>query len=154
MPTRYGKGMLAGLAAALVYAIVQMINVGAGWAPQFNPADLTARLLNGTVPDVVGWLLHFLLYGVVLGALFALVGPKLKRVGYTLRGVLFALVTWVVVAFVVMPASGSGIFGLRLGFAMVPLLLVSHILYGAVAGPAVRAPHAPRHGVDPAGVDD
>jgi hypothetical protein len=134
MPTRYGKGMLAGLAAALVYAVVQVINVAAGWAPQFNPAGLTERLANGAVPDVVGWLVHFLVYGAVLGALFALVGPKLRRVGYTMRGVLFALITWAVVAFVVMPASGSGIFGLRLGFATVPLLLVSHILYGATLG--------------------
>lgn len=134
MPTRYGKGMLAGLAAALVYGIVQMINVGAGWAPQFDPAGLTERLVGGAVPDAVGWLLHFVVYGVVLGGLFALVGPKLRRVGYTMRGVLFALITWAVVSFVVMPASGSGIFGLRLGFAMVPLLLVSHILYGATLG--------------------
>lgn len=133
MPTRYGKGMLAGLAAALVYAIVQMINVGAGWAPQFNPAGVTERLV-GAVPNAVGWLVHFLVYGVALGGLFALVGPKLKRGGYTMRGVLFALITWAIVSFLVMPASGSGIFGLRLGFPMVPLLLVSHILYGATLG--------------------
>ena len=134
MPTRYGKGIVAGLAAALVYAIVQMINVGAGWVPQFEPAGVTERLANGAVPDAVGWLLHFLVYGLVLGALFAFVGPKLKRVGYTMRGVLFGLITWAVVSFIVMPAGGAGLFGLQLGFMTVPLLLVAHILYGATLG--------------------
>jgi hypothetical protein len=134
MPTRYGKGIVAGLAGALVFAILEGVNVVAGWAPQFNAADLTDRALKGATPDALGWLLHFAVYGLVLGALFALVGPKLPRIGYTMRGVLFALVAWAFVAFVFMPATGSGLFGTRLGFAAVPLLLVAHLLYGATLG--------------------
>jgi hypothetical protein len=126
--------MLAGLAAALVYALVQAVNVAAGWAPQFNADDLTERAAGVAVADVVGWLAHFLVYGVVLGALFALVGPRLKRIGYTMRGVLFAFVTWAVVAFLFLPATGSGLFGMRLGYAAVPLVLVAHMLYGATLG--------------------
>ncbi len=134
MPTRFGKGIVAGIAAAVVFALVQSVNVAAGWAPQFNPADLTDRALNGATPDALGWLLHFVVYGFALGALFGFVGPKLARVGYTMRGILFALIAWAFVALVFMPATGSGLFGMRLGFAAVPLLLVAHLLYGATLG--------------------
>jgi hypothetical protein len=132
--SRYGKGIGAGLVAAAVFALIEAVNVAAGWAPQFNAADLTARVLGDAFARPLGWLLHFVVYGVALGALFGAVAPRLARIGYAMRGVLFALVTWAVVAFVVMPGLGAGPFGMRLGFATVPLLLVAHLVYGAVLG--------------------
>jgi uncharacterized membrane protein YagU involved in acid resistance len=134
MPTRYGKGIVAGLVGALVIALVQGANVAAGWAPQVNAASLADRAYGGATPAALGWLLHFVFYGLLLGALFALVAPKLRRIGYAMRGVLFGLGTWAFVAFVFMPAIGAGPFGMRLGYAAVPLLLVAHILYGAALG--------------------
>jgi len=127
-------GLVAGFAAALVYALVQIVNAALGWAPLFNPPEIAARLLGDGTSPLVGWVLHFVVYGVVLGFLFAIVGPKLSRIGYTMRGILFGLITWAVVAFVVMPAAQAGPFGMGLSYYAVPLILIVHILYGATLG--------------------
>lgn len=134
MPTRFGKGLLAGLVAAAAYGLVMLVNAAAGWSPSFTPPDLVSRAFDVPRSHALGWLAHFAFYGVLLGLLFAAVGPKLARIGYALRGVLFALVVWALVALLFMPAIDAGPFGMRLGYATVPLLLVAHLLYGATLG--------------------
>ena len=134
MPRRLTMGLMAGLVAALVYGLVQLVNTALGWVPQFNPPEVAARLLNSDANPVLGWLLHFAVYGLVLGLLFGVVGPKLSRIGYAMRGILFALITWAVVSFVILPVGGAGLFGLRFGYDAVPLILIVHLLYGATLG--------------------
>lgn len=134
MPRRISMALVAAFVAALVYAVAQVVNAAAGWAPLFNAPEVASRLLGTDAHPVVAWLLHFGVYGLVLGLLFGIIGPKLARIGYAMRGVLFALVTWAVVAFAVMPAAGAGLFGMRFGYAAVPLILIVHLLYGATLG--------------------
>lgn len=134
MPTRFGMGLLAGIAAAAVFGLLELVNAAAGWAPSFTPPDLVSRALNVERSHALGWLAHFLVYGVALGLLFAAVAPKLARIGYAMRGVLFALITWAFVAFVFMPSIDAGLFGMRLGYFTVPLLLLAHLLYGVTLG--------------------
>jgi hypothetical protein len=133
------NGLIAGLVAALASGGVAVLATVSGWSPEFNPPALLARLFGETSSAnpawaAFGWALHFLVYGVGLGVLFAALGRWLDPIGYGVRGILFALATWAGAAFVFMPLAGAGLFGMNLGYATVPVLLIAHLVFGLALG--------------------
>lgn len=155
MPHEYRNGLIAGLIAALVSGGVALIATAAGWSPEFNPPALLARLFGDATLaasagwQVLGWAAHFLVYGVVLGLLFTLLGRWLTPMGYGVRGILFALATWAVAAFVFLPLTGAGLFGMGLGYATVPVLLIAHLVFGVTLGEAYAKLEHIRDDVEP-----
>jgi hypothetical protein len=134
MKTRLVNGMMAGLAAAAASGVVAVIATASGLSPEFNPPALLARL-TGTEPNaVLGWAAHLIVYGGVLGALFGALGRKLSDLGYVLSGLFFALFTYGAVGLVFLPLTGGGVFGMDMGFATVPVLLVAHLAFGLTLG--------------------
>lgn len=134
MQTRLKNGVIAGLAGAAASGAVALVASSAGWSPEFNPPDLLARLTGGPPNELVGWLAHFLVYGVGLGLLFGAMGRGLSDLGFGLSGLFFALFTYAAVAFGFLPLTGAGVFGLELGYATVPVLLIAHLAFGATLG--------------------
>lgn len=139
MRHEYRNGLIAGLVAALASGAVAVVATLSGWSPEFNPPALLARLFgesSGGSPawQVIAWGAHFLVYGVCLGLLFAALGRWLEPMGYGVRGILFALATWAGAAFVFMPLTGAGLFGMALGYATVPVLLIAHLVFGITLG--------------------
>lgn len=133
------NGLLAGLVAALASGAVAAVATVTGWSPEFNPPALLARLFDGSSATgpafaALAWALHFLVYGVALGMAFAALGRWLDPIGYGVRGILFALATWAGAAFVFMPLAGAGLFGMSLGYATVPVLLIAHLVFGITLG--------------------
>lgn len=134
MLDRVQRGVVAGLAAAAACGVVAVIANLTGASPQFNPPMLLARA-TGTQPNLVlGWLVHFLVYGVLLGALFGAFGRRFSNLGYGLSGLFFALFTYAGVAFVFLPAAGAGLFGMDLGYVTVAVLLIAHLTFGFTLG--------------------
>lgn len=161
MTHEYRNGVIAGLIAALTSGGVALVATLAGWSPAFNPPALLARLFGDAGSagaaswQVLGWALHFLVYGVGLGMLFAALGRWLDPMGYGVRGILFALATWAGAAFVFMPIAGADLFGMGLGYATVPVLLIAHLVFGITLGEAyaklehIRDDVSPRLAVPP-----
>lgn len=140
MTHEHRNGVIAGLAAAFASGGVALVATLSGWSPEFNPPALLARLFGaaGTAGTagwlVLGWALHFVVYGLGLGLLFSALGRWLDPMGYGVRGILFALATWAGAAFVFMPIAGAGLFGMSLGYATVPVLLIAHLVFGITLG--------------------
>lgn len=134
MKTRLGNGMMAGLAAAAASGVVAVLATETGLSPEFNPPALLGRLLGTTPNAVLGWAAHLIVYGAALGLLFGALGRKLSDLGYGLSGLFFALFTYAAVGLVFMPLAGGGVFGMELGFATVPVLLVAHLTFGLTLG--------------------
>lgn len=134
MKTRLANGMLAGLAAAAASGVVVMAATASGLAPQFNPPHLLSRLLGIDVPAVLAWAAHLIVYGLLLGLLFGALGRKLSDLGYGLSGLFFALFTYGAAGLGFMPLAGGGLFGMNLGYATIPVMLVAHLAFGLTLG--------------------
>ncbi len=100
------------------------------WALTHNPLG---DLASGALFTVVSLHLAFgLIWALVYAVLFepVLPGPALGR------GLLFALLPWLLSVVVLFPFLGAGLFGLALGAGPLPALsnLVIHLVYGATLG--------------------
>jgi hypothetical protein len=129
------KGMVAGGAATVVLSLVMVLMGAAGFEPQLELTRLLLTLLDAPASQyALGWILHLLVGSVVLGGLFAHIEPRLGANTHTKGGVLYGVVTWLVVMLVFMPAAGEGYFGFQLSVFAPIVMLGLQVLYGAVLG--------------------
>ena len=70
----------------------------------------------------------------VLGGFFSYIEPRLGADTHTKSGVLYGIVTWLVVMLVFLPAAGAGNFGFQLSVFAPLVTLALHVLYGGVLG--------------------
>jgi hypothetical protein len=139
MMSRVQKGMVAGLAATLAVAALELANLYFGpWAASF-PRLLSVML---QMPDViaVGWTAHLLVGTLVLGGLFGVLCPRLPTDTPESKGILFAVGAFIVMSLTVAPAIGAlggrpvGIFFMQAGFGTLAWMIASHAVYGIVLG--------------------
>jgi len=145
---RLRRGLLAGLLGALVATLLANALLPiSGLLIQPPPyGSLVAELAErGSVRAIVfGTTVSFLAISMLWGAAFGIVQPALPG-PWWLRGAIFALVPLAVTVVVVLPLTGSGLFGLELGAGMLPLIVevVRALVYGLTLGIAyaVVMPH-------------
>jgi hypothetical protein len=128
----YGyKGMMAGLAGALVLAGFFMLNGETGLVPGL---DFIAMLgdVTGT-GRIGGWMFH-LAIAAVWGSLFAWLDPDLPGDSLRQRGIIFAVVPWLLMMLLLMPLAGHGFFGMDDGVLLPFGALLMHVVFGAVMG--------------------
>ncbi len=100
------------------------------WSLTHNPVTETAR-----VNLAVALILHFGA-GILLGALYAgYIEPRLRGAGWR-KGIIFALVPWLLSLIVFFPVIGGGFLGLSLHAGPLPIIgnLVLHLIYGVTLG--------------------
>lgn len=129
---KYGKGMLAGLAATIVLSALMMMKQAMGIMPELNPIAMITKM-SGSSTMMMGWVGHFVIGTVLWGLLFAALDDKLSG-PHWLRGAIFATGAWLMMMVVVMPMAGAGLFGLNLGVMAPVATLMLHWIYGAVLG--------------------
>ncbi len=137
----------AGLAATLVLTLALAAGPAIGAPPLNLPLwDGTLFTLNLTLAVGFGYLVHFAV-GVVLASLYVqVVAPRLTAEPW-LKGAIFGTMVWAALLLIGLPlfdaldplvANGlmaaPGVAALGLGVAAPPMLLVAHLLYGAVLG--------------------
>jgi hypothetical protein len=132
-----GRGIITGFIATLVVSGL------------FHPIAFVARSADA-LPPTFAWLLHFMIGSLIWGTSFALVS-RLIPGPLWMRGVLFGAASWLIVMLAVMPLTRGGWFGLELGLPAPALMLLVHIVYGALLGaifglldPEADAKGAPR----------
>ncbi|HEY6924465.1 MAG TPA: DUF6789 family protein [Steroidobacteraceae bacterium] len=129
------KGMVAGGVATIVLSLVMVLVGSTGFVPQLELTRLLLATLDAPPSQyALAWILHIVVGSVVLGGLFAHVEPRLGADTHTKSGVLYGVLTWLVVMLVVMPAAGEGLFGFQLSVLAPLVMLGLQLLYGGVLG--------------------
>jgi hypothetical protein len=128
------KGMVAGGVATAVLSVVMLLISATGFAPQLELTRLLLTLLGEPSQYALGWVLHIGIGSVVLGGLFAHIGPRLGADTHTKSGVLYGVIAWLVVMLVFLPAAGAGYFGFQLSLLAPIVILGLQVLYGGVLG--------------------
>jgi len=128
------KGIVAGTIATGVLSTVMLLQGAAGVLPQLSLIQLLLDVLAAPREHVFGWLAHCLLGSAMWGGLFAYLEPRLGADSQVKGGILFGLLLWLVMMLVVMPAAGAGYFGFQLTLLAPLVMLVLHVVYGAVLG--------------------
>jgi hypothetical protein len=129
------KGMVAGGAATAVLSLAMVVVGATGFEPQLELTRMLLATLDAPPSQyVLGWILHIVIGSVLLGGLFAQIEPRLRADTHTKGGVLYGVLTWLVVMLVVMPAAGAGPFGFQLSLFAPLVMLGLQVLYGGVLG--------------------
>ncbi len=139
------RAVLGGLVATAVMTVLMLAAPRMG-LPPMNIGAMLGSVMGGSL--VLGWMAHFVI-GTILAVVYAaFFATRLPGAGFV-RGVLYALLPWLMAELVVMPMMGAGLFGGSFGAALGSL--AGHLVYGAVLGgiygtePRIMAHHVPVH---------
>lgn len=132
-----GKGIVAGFMATVVLSALIIVKAFSHWLPAFNVIEILHRLIGG--PLITGWIGHFVIGAIIWGLLFALVYGRLPGESGRVRGLAFGVFAWLAMLLLFLPIGGVGFFGVAIGWPVVGLTLVAHLVYGAVLGTAYAA---------------
>lgn len=138
-------GVLSGFMATFAMTVVLAIAYGATnvigdetggrfgrwvWALTENP--VTERTRDGVVVAIAANLIMGLVWALIYGRF---VEPALGGPGWR-KGMLFALVPWLLSIVAFLPLVGGGLLGANIGAGALPILgnLILHLVYGAVLG--------------------
>lgn len=128
-----GKGMVAGLIASIVLAVLLLIKSAMGLMPQLDPISMMSRMMGQPDNPAVGWVAHFVIGTILWGGVFGLC-VNVFRGALWARGVELGVVAWLLMMIVVMPMAGAGLFGANMGVMPAVVTLVLHLIFGAVLG--------------------
>lgn len=139
MRDRILRGITAGFLATILLTIVMVVKLFTRFVPEVNLAALLSGVLHA--PPWVGWGVHLALGTLVWGPLFAVLSPKIPGSTCVVRGIVFSVAAWLLMALIVLPLAGMGVFGLRYGFAAPVTTLLLHMVYGVALGFAYQTLH-------------
>ncbi len=128
------KGMVAGAVATGALSAVMLLIGATGFAPQLELPHLLLNFLDVPSDYILGWIAHIAIGSVLLGGIFAHAEPRLGADTHTKSGVLYGVITWLVMMLVFMPAAGAGYFGFQLSILTPLIMLGLQVLYGGVLG--------------------
>ena len=130
--TNTSKGIVAGFAATVVLSMIMVAKGMMGLMPELNVIAMLASMMN--VAPLVGWVIHFMIGVIGWGVGFAIVFKVLPGSSNLTKGINFGVAAWYLMMLVVMPMTGVGLFGLKMGMMAPVMTLTLHAIYGAVLG--------------------
>jgi len=144
------NGIAGGLLATMAAAGMMLMNNALHRIPELHVARTLAAVLSAADRPIVGWIAFLVLGIFVFGTAFALLAPKVPTRSYVVKGVVFGMVSWLLMMLVLLPLAGAGVFGVNRGSMLAPAALVLNLVYwlvlslvyrsasGAAAAPARR----------------
>lgn len=134
---RIKAGLTAGFIATVVLSLLMLIQHALGAMPALNPiADIVQivdRFTGARLPVFAGWIGQFLIGTAAWGIAYAIIARVLPG-DATVKGLIFGGLAWLAMMILFMPLTGNGLFGMRLGMAVVVATLALHLVYGVVLG--------------------
>lgn len=127
-----GKGIVAGFIATVVLSIIMVIKAFMHVLPAFNAIEMIHGITGG--PLIMGWVGHFVIGALIWGTLFALLYGALPGSNAFVKGLTFSVLAWLAMMIIFMPVAGAGFFGLVIGWPVVLVTLLLHLIWGAVLG--------------------
>ncbi len=128
----FGKSAIAGLLATGAMTIVMLMAPFMGM-PEMN----IGRMLGGFmgVPSFAGWAGHFMI-GIILAIAYGQFFVSRLPGAPWLRGILYALIPWLMSQVIVNPMMGAGVFASHIPAPVLMVMgsLLGHMVYGAVLG--------------------
>lgn len=131
---RFGKGLLAGLAATVVLSALMVAKAMMGVMPELDIAKMIAAMMGFPDKPIVGWIVHSMLGIVGYGAAISLFAKHLPGNSYVGHGLMLAVGGWLIMMVMLMPMAGAGLFGMKMGWMAPMMTLVLHLIFGAVLG--------------------
>ena len=131
---RFGKGLLAGLAATVLLSALMVAKGMMGVMPELDIAKMIAGIMGSADQHIIGWVVHFMIGIVGYGAAITLFDTRLPGNSHVLHGLMIAVVGWLVMMLMLMPMAGAGLFGMKMGLMAPMMTLVLHLIFGAVLG--------------------
>ena len=130
------KVITAGIAATAVMSIVAVMV-----APMMGMPKMDFGTMLGTnnpmmaMPYMAGWMIHFVV-GIVLTAIYASIFINKLSGSYAVRGIIFAMIPFVIAQSMMMPMMGNGFWSSASEVQMMAIMgsLIGHIVFGAVLG--------------------
>jgi hypothetical protein len=131
-----GKGIVAGIAATIVLALLMFLKDAAGIAPGVNLVSAMMTLAGISTP-LYGWIMFFVISALIVGATFAALDAHMMRPeGWEelARGGLFGVGIWLLVMIFLMPMTSAGAFAMKHGMMAPIVMFVAFVIYGVVLG--------------------
>ena len=125
--TKITNGMKAGFLATGVLSLLMLVKSAMGIMPALDVVNMLSAMMGMPDAPIVGWMAHFAIGTIMWGTLFAVLAPHLPGTNYTLKGMFFGIMVWLLMMIMVMPAAGLGLFGMT---------LLLHLMFGMVLGAA------------------
>lgn len=139
MKSRIQKGMIAGFAATVIVAALELgklyltQSTGAFADVRIFPLILAAMVgMQGSY--LVGWAIHFVAGTLILGSAFGILCPRLPTDTPATKGIVFAVGAFILMSLTVAPVAGLGMFAMAAGFSTLMWLIITHIIFGIVMG--------------------
>jgi hypothetical protein len=126
------KGIIAGFIATIVISII-FVALSAAGIEEFNIVSMIDVL--GSIQRTAAWVDHFIVGTFLWGPIFAGFETTLSETRPRWqKGLLFGLISWVLMMLIFMPVIGYGPFGYHKGFLEPVGMLVLNLIYGLVLG--------------------
>lgn len=122
----------AGLVATVVIGSMLIMNNAVHGLPNVGIGKMLASLLGEPDHVFYGWLAFLVLGIFVCSNLFAFLEPKVPIRSYLVKGLLFALVSWLIAMIVLWPLVGADPFLLNRGHVHAAETLVLSLVYWLV----------------------
>ena len=130
------KVITAGIAATAVMSIVAVMV-----APMMGMPKMDFGTMLGTnnpmmaMPYMAGWIIHFVV-GIVLTVIYASIFLNKLSGSYTVRGIIFAMIPFIIAQSMMMAMMGNGFWSSASAVQMMAIMgsLIGHIVFGAVLG--------------------
>ena len=136
------KGMAAGLIAAIVLWITMYVRQAMA-LPGADPEQLMTLALyhlGFRIALMTGWVAHLLIGTVLWGGLFGFLNPALPGKSQMAKGLIFSLLTWLMMVVFVMPLALVGTAASAdPGGITIAVTLSEHLLFGLILGAAYAA---------------
>ncbi|HKA43607.1 MAG TPA: DUF6789 family protein [Burkholderiales bacterium] len=126
------NGLISAIFATLAAGSMMLMNNALHRVPELHLARTLAAVLGYPDRLMVGWIAFLVLGILVFGVLFAVLAPKLPVRSYLVKGLIFGVMSWLLMMVVIMPLAGAGFFGVTRGHILALAALVLNLVYWIV----------------------
>ncbi len=126
------QGLTGGIAATAVMTLIMLIAPMMGM-PDMKIGNMMAAFMG--IPVWLGWAMH-LMIGIVWAMVYVFLVKDRLTLSPAIKGMLFALLPWILMQLMVMPMMGMGLFSANAPNQVMMVLgtMMGHLVYGLVLG--------------------